>query len=88
MESYQAIKVLKMVEAHGLADDAKNEAILALEKLEKVKRLLEVGYFACVHHDYRAWRFMHDLEEIVGSINVDELYKLAELKKLRWIERS
>ena len=33
----EAIKVLNMVEAHGLADDAKKTAIRSLEAWEKVK---------------------------------------------------
>lgn len=41
MTNEEAVTVLKMVEAHGLADEAKNKAIKALEKMDRVLPLLD-----------------------------------------------
>lgn len=37
----EAISVLKMVEAHGLADEAKNMAIRSLEAWKNVERMIK-----------------------------------------------
>ena len=47
--------------------EALDMAISALEQVTKVQELLEYGYLSCVHHDMRAWKFMKDLEKIVGE---------------------
>ena len=41
MTGEEAITVLKMVEAHGLANEAKNIAIKALEKMDRILPLLD-----------------------------------------------
>ena len=41
MTKEQATRVLEMVDAHGLADEAKTMAIHALKTLEKIEQIVE-----------------------------------------------
>ena len=57
----EAIRVLKMVEAYGLADDAKKMAIRSLEAWEKVRT--EIGKLPL------SWEYGQGVEDCMNIIN-------------------
>ena len=90
MTREEAIENLKGLLATNYVDsfyDEENEAlemaISALEQVTNVQELLEYGYLSCVHHDMRAWKFMKDLEKIVGESERVKNELKVELNELK-----
>ena len=69
MKREEAIKVLNMVEAHGLADEAKQMAISALEQMPEVTSTMQTGQFDYVRQPCEDAVSREDAIEAIASID-------------------
>ena len=89
MTREEAIEILKKISLFGTHKNVQEKqraiclAISALEQVTKVQELLEYGYLSCVHHDFRAWKFMKDLEKIVGKSERVKTELKVELNEIK-----
>lgn len=68
MSIQDAILALKMVEAHGIADKAKETAIRSLEAWEKVRTEIKNAYCGITsYHDDRPWLYQDEVLAIIDK---------------------